>query len=373
MVGIHEAVQDMPWKELVEVRSRPEVVLFAMRVQGWVDQPDDCEVASVLHAADQQSRSRSPRSSIELICDAAARIESTAVRLVDAKGKLLERDSRCDILIVIPLIEEFRTLLEMHPDPPHESDDGLYYYRLEINGYNVLALAISDTVVGPTVAGQIAEKALSYAKPRVCFLVGIAGCLEEDLLLGDVVVASEVCDFLAGSKAQPSADGGYVLEYSGNHWPLEFAARTAVESFELSAPRIHSGWLADAARYQRALALRARDKKFAHDVPKVAVGHVASGPTVGGATAYTAELHGIDRKFLALETEGEGVVQAGFGRVRPVPTYVVRGLSDFADERKKKLDGTSSGVWRRYAMHNAATFVHKFIESEAFATLLEGQ
>jgi hypothetical protein len=39
-----------------------------------------------------------------------------------------------------------------------------------------------------------------------------------------------------------------------------------------------------------------------------------------------------------------------------VPALVIRGISDFGDNRKKELDTIGRGVIRRYAMRNAVRF-----------------
>jgi len=50
---------------------------------------------------------------------------------------------------------------------------------------------------------------------------------------------------------------------------------------------------------------------------------------------------------------------------------VVRGISDFADERKDELDsaaaaGADSGAWRRYAGLNAADLLASMLRSPEF-------
>jgi hypothetical protein len=77
---------------------------------------------------------------------------------------------------------------------------------------------------------------------------------------------------------------------------------------------------------------------------------------VGAAKAFTDELLEIDRKFLALDMEAAGVVKAASDRLNPVRVLVVRGISDFADERKKEIDNQGKGAWRRLGVRNATSF-----------------
>src|SRR5262245_29914852 len=109
-----------------------------------------------------------------------------------------------------------------------------------------------------------------------------------------------------------------------------------------------------------------------HDMPQLHIGHVASGNTVGAAQGYAVELRGIDRKFLALEMEAAGVAQAARGRQSPIDFLVVRGISDFSDQRKAQLDAAYSGGWRKYAMASASAFLLELLRSETFRVFFKG-
>jgi hypothetical protein len=87
--------------------------------------------------------------------------------------------------------------------------------------------------------------------------------------------------------------------------------------------------------------------------PELYSGHVACGPVVSAAPAFTHFLKKRDRKYLAIEMESAGVLAAASERLNQPATIVIRGISDFADERKAHLDNTGGGAFRYVAMHNA--------------------
>jgi nucleoside phosphorylase len=88
------------------------------------------------------------------------------------------------------------------------------------------------------------------------------------------------------------------------------------------------------------------------NAPGIHTGHIASGPIVGAVNQFVQWLKvRRDRKFLALEMESVGVLNAA--HKRSVSSLIIRGISDYSDERKTKLDETGNGALRRYAMNNS--------------------
>ncbi|MCP4657532.1 MAG: 5'-methylthioadenosine/S-adenosylhomocysteine nucleosidase, partial [bacterium] len=98
--------------------------------------------------------------------------------------------------------------------------------------------------------------------------------------------------------------------------------------------------------------------------PQFTVGPIASGPVVGAAQQFTNWLKKINRKYLALEMEGGGMLAAVSSRSDPTRSLILRGISDRGDKRKQKLDRIGKGVIRRYAMNNAIRLLWKLIEAE---------
>jgi hypothetical protein len=49
--------------------------------------------------------------------------------------------------------------------------------------------------------------------------------------------------------------------------------------------------------------------------------------------------------------------------VEPKHTLVIRGISDYGDERKQEFDTVGEGAVRRYAMHNATHLLWTLLEA----------
>ena len=274
---------------------------------------------------------------------------------------------RYNLAIIVPLIEEFRVLRELVPSHIHnpEVDDAIYYYPLDLDDPDSQAVVVVLGEMGTTPSGQITEKILNTIQPQLVALVGIAGALDRDVALGDVVVASEINEFLASSKAVPRGED-FIFEYSGRHWDVSFNIRQSVTNFEFADHRAWQSWHQTVSTYRTGLKLPNDLPGVVHDVPQLHIGHVASGNTVGAAQGYAVELRGMDRKFLALEMEAAGVAQAARGRQSPIDFLVVRGISDFSDQRKAQLDTAYGGGWRKYAMASASAFLLGLLRSDTF-------
>jgi nucleoside phosphorylase len=280
---------------------------------------------------------------------------------------------RYNLAIIVPLIEEFRVLRELVPSHIHhpEVDDAIYYYPLELGDADSQAVVVVLGDMGTTPSGQLTEKILNTIQPQLVALVGIAGALDRDVTLGDVVVASEINEFLASSKAVPRGED-FIFEYSGRHWDVSFNIRQCVTNFEFADKRAWQSWHQTVSAYRTGINLPNNMPGVVHDAPKLHIGHVASGNTVGAAQGYAVELRGIDRKFLALEMEAAGVAQAARGRQSPIDFLVVRGIADFSDQRKAQLDAAYSGGWRKYAMYSASAFLLELLQSETFRVFFKG-
>src|SRR5215472_15248031 len=100
------------------------------------------------------------------------------------------------------------------------------------------------------------------------------------------------------------------------------------------------------------------------------VAPIASGDVVAAASEFGRWLHyRRDRTLTAIDMEAAGAAYAAYARIQGVPMLVVRGISDFADERKAEFDRTAGphgkGAWRRYATMNAVDLLVRILTCEA--------
>ena len=278
-------------------------------------------------------------------------------------------ETKFDLGIIVPLKEEFKVLEELCPVTRSQTHDAIHYHTLKIPGsnYRIVAVVIGD--MGPTPASQVTEKMLSHIDLKAVVLLGIAGALDKNLKLGDVVVANEINEFHAASKAVPRGKS-FVFKYSGNHWASAFAVTNFLSNFEFTAKGLYQAWRKKVSTYRDSLRMNSQKRSLTHQKPEFTIGHIASGNSVGASKAYAIELLGIDRKFLALEMEAAGVMMATHRRETPIKTIVLRGISDFSDERKRALDSTGDGVWRKYAMYSATVLLLNMLRAQEFQRIV---
>src|SRR6266487_4343232 len=168
---------------------------------------------------------------------------------------------------------------------------------------NDCRVALTLTGKGNQSAAVLAERAAAEFAPAAVIFVGVAGALQPHLGLGDVVVATHVYAY----QGATSQDDG-------------ITARP--RTWELSH-RVHFG--------------------------PVAAGEIAHYSAVSDARQWLRE-HYSDA--VAVEMEAAGVAQAGHLN-DAMPTIMVRGISDYADESKSAADDAG---WQPRAAANAAAF-----------------
>jgi nucleoside phosphorylase len=266
-----------------------------------------------------------------------------------------------DIGIVVPLAEEFRYIQEVTPQLESISHAGTYFYSLNFGAVSAVCCVAGQ--MGTLPALQAATRLTQFADLKMLVVLGVAGALDKDVSLGDVVVGAEINEFQANSKAE-SIEGGYEVRYSGRHWSLDFQIREALMNFEFSGKRFFDDWQAATDTHYADLGIT--EKVDVTCPPSVHFGPIASGNVVAASPAFVTELKRIDRKFVAIDMEAAGVAFAVGERIHPLPCLVLRGISDRADDEKKVLDGQGKGAWRRYAVRNATTFLVRLLRWEGF-------
>lgn len=297
----------------------------------------------------------------------------------EARARQTTVSSRIDMGIVVTLKEEFIELLgEFISTYTSEYDDDLrtYYYHFQIgtanktNTYRCVATFIGD--MGLTKAALATEKLVSKWKPDTTVLLGIAAALDSDVLLGDIVVANQIDMYLENAKAVPGVGGeGYTFQLSGEVYPSSHDLRVRAEHFEIAHRTSFRSWQEQCARDLQLLSPQPEianmiSNRQLRQQPQLHIGHLASGPAVGGSLAFKNWLKSErDRKYLALEMESGGFMTALHERGH-LRSLVLRGISDYGDERKKELDEASKGAFRRYAVHNAMRLLWSLSKADIF-------
>jgi len=269
---------------------------------------------------------------------------------------------RFELGILVPLREEFRYVTEVAPQLECISYAGTHFYRLDFGEISAVCCLVDD--MGPLSAANATNRLLEFAEIKLLVLLGTAGALDDEISVGDVVVAAEINEFQANSKAESAGDS-YEVRYSGRHWPLEFGIRQAITHFEFSARRAFECWQNAASKDYDALNVPAKERVCSAP-PSLRLGSIASGTIVAASKAFTAEVKRINRKFIAIDMEAAGLAFAASERINPLPHIVVRGISDLADESKTLLDKGSKNAWRRYSVRNATSLLRNLLTWDGF-------
>ncbi len=270
-----------------------------------------------------------------------------------------------DVGIVVALNEEFRELYRhlSAVDPIKDDETETYYYFFTFPGlpdsppYSCVSVLAGDK--GNVKAALVTHKLQSRWHVRTVVSVGIAGGLDADVKLGDVVAVSLADNYIEGSKAITASDpNNFEFVPSGEPFRPTSSLVEACKNYEFACHHEYLLWQEQCPQFLATIMpndqIDALTKNNLLRVsPELKTGHMASGPTVGSSIHFKNWLKARDRSYLALDMETGGVLWAIYDAARSTDSIALRGISDFADERKKDLDNIGNGTVRQYAMHNA--------------------
>ncbi|MCT9011624.1 5'-methylthioadenosine/S-adenosylhomocysteine nucleosidase [Streptomyces rhizosphaerihabitans] len=204
---------------------------------------------------------------------------------------------------------------------------GMIFERGELPGTS-WEIYVAEAGEGNQAAAVLTERAIAWLNPRAVFFTGIAGGRKRDVVLGDVVVATQVWGYQGGKQG---VDG-----FKGR-------PRTWETSFELQ----------QAARYAGRGGWVECTSPMADTPPRMHFKPILAGEIVLDSPQSTFEGY-LDSHYngaAAIEMEGAGFASAAH-LAGTVPFLVVRGISDKADGTKQATDAT--GTQETAARHAAA-------------------
>jgi nucleoside phosphorylase len=280
--------------------------------------------------------------------------------------------------IVIALGEEFAELfreIEGSFISDRDPDTGRYYYFFDrassADGKVYRNVATFVGGMGPTQAALVSQAMMIRYAPQTMVILGIAGGIDSDVRIGDVIIPTVVDAYLENSKAEKSASGdGFDFVLGGEPFRPSIGWVRLVDHLPFAHKDIFDRWqeecaddwlvlIPDATTREELLA-----KACVREKVELVTGHLASGPTVGATEKFSEWLKTHrDRKYLGLEMEAAGLMAAANEYLHAKDTLVVRAVSDFGDERKKEMEQKSKGVLRRYAVRNAIRLLWMLVEA----------
>lgn len=280
--------------------------------------------------------------------------------------------------IVIALGEEFAELfreIEGSFFSDRDPDTGRNYYFFDrassSTGKTYRNVATFVGGMGPTQAALVSQAMMIRYSPQTMVMLGIAGGIDGDVRIGDIIIPTVVDAYLENSKAEKAASGdGFSFILGGEPFRPSIGWIRLVEHLPFVHKKIFDRWQEECANDWLALMPEATQredllaKACVREKAGLVTGHLASGPTVGATERFSEWLKTHrDRKYLGLEMEAAGLMAAANEYLHAKDTLVVRAVSDFGDERKKEMEQTSKGVLRRYAVRNAIRLLWLLVEA----------
>jgi nucleoside phosphorylase len=209
-----------------------------------------------------------------------------------------------------------------------------WYKRLLLKNDEFYEIVIGQSLDMANVnAALLTNQMLHHWQPTAVLMVGIAATAKPEAKqgLGNVVIGKEIAYYELGKIT---------------------ADKILPEPKQVPA---------DATLLDRVQSLPKRDFPISVDrpdnltiFPQIEVGVIASGDNVIADAATRDAIAAANRKILAIEMEGYGVIEAVRQQLNPVRCLVIRALCDYADD-------TKNDVWHPYAAAVAAGFAKHFL------------
>ncbi|MDQ3706136.1 MAG: 5'-methylthioadenosine/S-adenosylhomocysteine nucleosidase [Chloroflexota bacterium] len=256
--------------------------------------------------------------------------------------------SPVDFVIITALREELAAVLTKlrayRRLPPMRHDVRIYYWsEVETafsdgskHKYNVIVFSLLG--MGRVEAANATNDAIKQWRPRYILLVGIAGGLAvNNVKLGDILVSDQVVDY----ELQKLTDEGPEVRYNVYRVdPRMLGASQHLESDQ---------WL----KFVSA-------KRPSKGLPSVIQGPIATGDKVVAFETVLERYRSAWPRLVGVEMEAGGAASAVLQRDNPPGFFMVRGVSDLADEEKNspRISG-----WRPYATDIAAAYAVALLQS----------
>lgn len=265
------------------------------------------------------------------------------------------------IVVLIALPEEFTIFNEIFPTKSDVSSS--IQVRLEHNFSrpDVRLISVLAQQMGSQSALLSVDQSIIDFCPDLIVILGIAGGITKDLMIGDVAVSNEVIDVLHNTKVT-EVTGKSDTSFAPDFYPIdaELVSTFAFLKVHPDLRQIFLDWRT-ACEHDEDRSLLGEGAR--EGGPDMLIGPIACGPVVA-SEKFNRKLQSLHRKVAAIETESGGVLS----KTAParIPTIVLRGISDLADKNKAALEDTSKGRARAFAMRNVCRLLKVQLAHERF-------
>lgn len=291
---------------------------------------------------------------------------------------------KADIAVFIALKEEFdlfhkiitekATAVWSQWDDPKQSFT-YYAYKIQPTSTEsafISVVAICAFEMGPQRATNISASLMERFDPENLVVIGIAGSLDSDLRLGDILVPNEVYSYLENSAAEDVPES-WEFVVSGKHFTCDSHLLNQVRQFAQKYPSHFRLWETQAGdlltvKINEDLLNDALAKNITRQIPKLVAGdnHLATGSIVGKSNVFSEWIQKNNRKASAMEMETASVFDSANTRIENCRKLAIRGISDFADSRKSLVEKNYKSKFREISMTNAVEFFVMLINTDIF-------
>ena len=281
-----------------------------------------------------------------------------------------------DVAIVIALKEEFHVLFQyISKDYNSITDEktGRSFYLFQhhcddgIKSYNCVAVFAGD--MGPEVAGQVTQRLIELANPRIVINLGICAGDKSEVNIGDVIIPTQVKMYAHAVKIQksPQINNLGIFKPGGLDIDTSYDLVKQLENFPYTYPEHYKNWKQGCRHRFGGIRpteqrLKLLEKGLLHKQAKEVVGILASGPFVNQSEDFFKWILAQNRKVIGLEMEAGVIMTAIRERIAPTQSLILRAVSDYGDKSKKTLDKIGGGVLRKYAMQNSISLLWRFMD-----------
>lgn len=299
------------------------------------NEKSDFSQTGILYKPDSEEWKRKLKESIQFYVDSA---------------KKRKRIYNYDVAILTATPIEYKKMKELSKNwrVVKYPNDSIHYeetcWKRKRRSYRVIGCKLNQ--MGMPAAATVATKLIYQFTPKYLLMFGIAGGVEKDANLGDVVVATKVWDYCSG-KYDASLENEKNASLIDNFKPTSNSINADSQITNMQ-DRDYSKILEQI--------FRSYVPSKTQNPPKLWWGSLACGSSVVKNRAIIDKMVlKFDRKTIAVDMESYGLFYAAENAINPKPKAVcVKAISDFAD--REKIDD-----YQDYAAMVSANFSKELI------------
>jgi nucleoside phosphorylase len=275
-----------------------------------------------------------------------------------------------DYVVVIALDEEFQSALgplqeslgvrlSIQPEGPLVTGRAVIPFAHRGTTHEELLVAICPGQMGHAAIAAVLPDVLDRYRPRDIILIGLSGSFDpENLMLGDVLVPMKVFGYAEAKVVQFRGKNVWTFRTLGDRATSHARAQIrAIDSDAILSREWKEQCLKSAELTEPDKRITSRLGISVHETPQIHAHHndsLASGNAVVASKIFAKELQQkVDITLRAVDMEAGGLFEAMDKTDWPSRVLVLRGISDYADNKKSKLEKNFKNGWRIYAMQNA--------------------